>query len=467
MLDAYAAARAVRARRLSPVELLEGTLGAIEALDPQLNAFTVVLEDEARATAERLERAREGELGPLAGVPIAIKDHVWMRGAPATNGSLALADFVPDEDCACVGRLRGADAVIVGKTNNPEFCYRGTTENALFGLTRNPWALDRTPGGSSGGSAAAVASGMVPFALGTDGGGSIRIPSSFCGVAGHKPTFGLVPKEPGFKGWKTLSVDGPIARTVRDLAVTLQVMAGASPADDLTWPVPPGDLMTAVERADVAGLRVAASADLGFVPVEPEVRAAFHRALAALADAGWQLVDAHPPPEYPTAIWNTIATAEGFASEGPLLAEFEAQMTEGTVELLRAGERVSAGEYVDAQHERAAYTRAWSEFFLAHDLLLTPTMQLTAMPVGVLVPDQIDGEPVDPFFDDWCTFSYPANLTGQPAASVPIGVDAGGLPVGLQIMGRRWDDARVLGAAAAVEQVLPWADARPPVSRVG
>jgi Asp-tRNA(Asn)/Glu-tRNA(Gln) amidotransferase A subunit family amidase len=465
MLDAYAAARAVRARRLSPVELLEETLGAIEALDPRLNAFTVVLAEAARATAQRLERAGDEGLGPLAGVPIAVKDHVWMRDAPATNGSLALADFVPVEDCACVARLRAAGAVIVGKTNNPEFCYRGTTDNALFGLTRNPWALERTPGGSSGGSAAAVASGMVPFAVGTDGGGSIRIPSSFCGIAGHKPTFGLVPKEPGFKGWKTLSVDGPIARTVRDLALTLQVMAGASPADDLTWPVPAGDLVTAAERADVTGVRVAWSPDLGFAPVEPDVRAAFHRALAALADAGWELVEAHPPPTYPTPIWNTIATAEGYASEGPLLAEFAERMTEGTAELIRAGERVSAGAYIDAQHERAAYTRAWSEFFVAHDLLLTPAMQLTALPVGVLAPERIDGEPVDSFWDDWCTFCLPANLTGQPAASVPIGFDSGGLPVGLQIIGRRWEDARVLAAAAAVEQLLPWADAWPPVSR--
>ena len=465
MPDAYALAREVRARRLSPVALVEETLAAIDALDARLNAFTVVLADEARATAERLERADPDSLGPLAGVPIAVKDHIWMRGAPATNGSLALEHFVPEQDCECVARLRAAGAVIVGKTNNPEFCYRGTTDNRVFGATRNPWALDRTPGGSSGGSGAAVAAGMVPFALGTDGGGSIRIPSSFCGIAGHKPTFGLVPKEPGFKGWKTLSVDGPMARSVRDLALTLGVMAGASPADDLTWPVAVGDLVGAAERADVSGARIAWSVDLGFAPVERDVRTAFAAALDVLADAGWNLVEAHPPPIYPTAMWNTIATAEGYASEGPLLAEFEERMSEGIADLVRAGAGVSAGEYVNAQHERAAYTRAWSEFFLEHDLLLTPAMQLTALPLGVLVPQAIDGEPVDPFFDDWCSFCYPANLTGQPAASVPAGFGDGGLPVGLQIMGRRWEDARVLAAAAAVEQALPWADAWPPVSR--
>jgi Asp-tRNA(Asn)/Glu-tRNA(Gln) amidotransferase A subunit family amidase len=388
----------------------------------------------------------------LAGVPIAIKDHVWMRGASATNGSLALRDFVPDEDCACVSRLRDAGAVIIGKTNNPEFCYRGITDNAVYGLTRNPWDLGRTPGGSSGGSGAAVAAGMVPFALGTDGGGSIRIPSSFCGVAGLKPTFGLVPKLPGFRGWPSLSVDGPIARTVRDLALTLTVMAGAAAADDLSWPVPLRD------AADVTTLRVAFSEDLGLqAPVEPAVRAAFRDAIAALDS--WDLVEAHPPPMPPTRLWNAIALPEGFASEGALLAEHEAEMTEGTAEVIRAGERVTAAEYLDAQHERSLYTRAWGEFFAEHDLLLTPTMQLTAFPVGMLSPEAIDDEPIDPFFDDWCTFCLPANLTGQPAASVPIGT--GDLPIGLQIIGRRWEDATVLAAAAAVERALPWAERRP------
>jgi Asp-tRNA(Asn)/Glu-tRNA(Gln) amidotransferase A subunit family amidase len=449
-MDAWATAGEVRARRVSPVEVVEEALRAIDALDPQVNGFTVVLADEARARAREIE---PNPVGPLAGVPIAIKDHIWMRGAPATNGSIALRDFVPDEDCACVARLRDAGAVIVGKTNNPEFCYRGITDNAVYGLTRNPWSLDHTPGGSSGGSAAAVAAGMLPFALGTDGGGSIRIPSSFCGVAGLKPTFGLVPKLPGFRGWPTLSVDGPIARSVRDLALTLQVMAGPAAADDLTWPVPIGD------APDVSTLRVAFSEDLGFAPVEPAVREAFRRAIAALGS--WNLVEAHPPPVPPTALWNAVALAEGFASEGPLLAAHEAELTEGTAEIIRAGASITATEYLDAQHERSLYTRAWSEFFADHDLLLLPTMQLTALPVGVLSPTHIDGEPIDPFFDDWCTFCLPANLTGQPAASVPIGADAGGLPIGLQIIGRRWEDATVLAAAAAVEQVLPWADRRP------
>jgi Asp-tRNA(Asn)/Glu-tRNA(Gln) amidotransferase A subunit family amidase len=436
-LDASAAAEAVRNREVSPVELVEQALTAIEERDPEINAFTVVLAEEARATAKERERDPQGA---LAGVPIAIKDHVWMRGAPATNGSLALKDFYPDVDAVCVERLRDAGAVIVGKTNNPEFCYRGITDNAVYGLTRNPRNLERTPGGSSGGSAAAVAADMVPFALGTDGGGSIRIPASFCGIAGHKPTFGLIPKLPGFRGWPTLSVDGPLARTVRDLVLTLHVMAGTDPADDLTWPV-------ALHEREP--LRVAYSEDLGFAPVEPSVRKAFKETVAKLP---WIMQKAHPPPIPPTALWNAIALPEGYASEGPLLAEHEHQMTAGTAEIIREG-AVSANEYLDAQHERSLYTRAWSEFFADYDLLLIPTMQMTAFGVGMLSPASIDGQPIDQFFDDWCTFCVPANLTGQPAASVPIGADEDGLPIGLQIIGRRWEDLTVLAAAAQVERL--------------
>lgn len=467
--DAFTAAVAVRRREVSAVERLDETLKAIERLDSRLGAFTVVLAESARTAAEAVDRrlARGDDTGPLAGVPIAIKDHIWVRGAPATNGSLALADFVPDVDCACVTRLRDAGAVIVGKTNNPEFCYRGTTDNAVFGLTRNPWSLHHNPGGSSGGSAAAVASGMVPVSVGTDGGGSIRAPASFCGIAGHKPTFGLIPKEPGFKNWKTLSVDGPHASSVRDLAILVETMAGPSGADDLTWPVPVGDLLSAVERVDISGKRVAFSVDLGFVAVEREVRDCFEAALAALGAAGWKLEEASPPSVDPTPMWHTISVAEGYASEGHLLAEWESKMTEGAAQLLRAGQRTSACEYIDAQHERARYTCAWSQFFATYDLLLTPMMEVTALPVGQLRPEEIVGRQLDPSYDDWCMFCYPANLTGQPAASVPIGFGEGGLPIGLQIMGRRWEDGAVLEAAAAVEKVLPWGQNWPPVSVAG
>jgi Asp-tRNA(Asn)/Glu-tRNA(Gln) amidotransferase A subunit family amidase len=457
-LDAVGTAAAIRRGEISPVEAVEHALARIEALDGPINAFTVTLAAEAREQARAAERAvRSGEpVGPLHGVPVAVKDHIWMKGAPATNGSHAYRDFVPDDDAVPVARLRAAGAVIVGKTNNPEFCYRGYTDNRLWGLTRNPWNLERTPGGSSGGSGAAVAAGMVPAALGTDGGGSVRIPASFCGIVGHKPTFGLIPKEPGFMGWKTLSVDGPMTRTVRDSALLLDVMAGTDPADDMSYPGPAVDYLAAAAAADISGLRVAFSTDLGWAPVEPDVRAAFTAAVERFGATGCELVEAHPDAPDPTELWTFLAVCEGYASEGPLLERWERDMTAGVPELIRAGADKSAGDYVRAMHERAGFTRVWDAFFDEFDLLLTPTMQITAFGHGIEGPAEIDGRPVNPFFDDWCNLCYPANLAHQPAISVPCGFGADGLPVGLQITGRRFDDARVLAAAAAWERVAPW-----------
>jgi Asp-tRNA(Asn)/Glu-tRNA(Gln) amidotransferase A subunit family amidase len=462
--DGWATAAAIRAGELSAEAATRDALAAIDAYDGDLNAFTVTFADEALAAARAADErvAAGGHLPPLLGVPVSVKDHIWMRGKPATNGSLALENFVPDVDCVAVARLLDAGAIVVGKTNNPEFCYRGFTDNLVYGLTRNPWDLGRTPGGSSGGAGASVAAGMTPIALGTDGGGSIRIPAAFCGVVGHKPTFGLVPKEPGFRGWKTLSVDGPLATSTRDAALALSVLAGATAADDMTYPVPVGDLLGAVTRDDILPtLRIAWSDDLGWAPVEPDVLAAFHRALDALTDAGARLEPAHPATAYPSALWNTVALCEGWASEGALYAEWADRMSPGIAEIVAAGRDTPATDYVEAMHERAALTRAWAEFFATYDVVLTPMMQLTAFPVGVASPSSIAGTGVDPFFDDWCVLALPANLTGQPATSVPIGLGDDGLPVALQVMGPRWADATTLAVAAAVERVLGWGRPRP------
>ncbi|HKI16995.1 MAG TPA: amidase, partial [Isosphaeraceae bacterium] len=230
-MPALAVADSVRTGANSARAVAEATLARIAEVDEGLNAYTVVLADRALAQADDVDtRLASGEDLPLAGVPLAVKDHVWLAGAPATNGSRALAEFVPDADCVAVSRLVAAGAVVVGKTNNPEFCYRGDTDSPLWGLTRNPWDRNRTPGGSSGGSGVAVATGMAALAIGTDGGGSIRIPAAFCGIVGHKPSHGLVPTQPGFRGWPTLSVHGPMGRTVADVAAMLEVMAGTHPA---------------------------------------------------------------------------------------------------------------------------------------------------------------------------------------------------------------------------------------------
>jgi Asp-tRNA(Asn)/Glu-tRNA(Gln) amidotransferase A subunit family amidase len=461
--DGTGTAEAIRSGRTTATEAVAESLQRIHDLDGDLNAFTVTFADEARAAAAAADRqvAAGGPLPPLLGVPVSIKDHIWMADAPATNGSVALQHFAPAEDCTAVARLRDAGAIIVGKTNNPEFCYRGYTDNNLYGLTRNPWDRTRTPGGSSGGAAAGVSAGMTALALGTDGGGSIRIPASFCGVAGHKPTFGLVPKEPGFKGWKSLSVHGPITRSVRDCALMLEVMAGPAATDDTTGPL--GFSLAAVgEQPDLTGLRVAYSADLSILPVDNDVRRVFAEAVKWFEQLGCVMVSDHPDAEGTEALWNTIALTEGYASEGPLLAEFGDQMSPGIAELVAAGRDTTGAQYVDALHDKARYTRRWAEFFTGYDLLLLPSSQLTAFSVDLLTPTEIEGRPIDPFFDDWCAVYLPANLTGMPATSVPAGFGDGGLPVGVQVMGPRWSDALTLRAAAAFEQVVPWTGFRPP-----
>jgi Asp-tRNA(Asn)/Glu-tRNA(Gln) amidotransferase A subunit family amidase len=468
-LDAFDLARLIRAGEVSPVEAVEHTLERIEALDGRLGAFVATFPAQARAAAAIAERrARAGDHLPLLGVPISIKDHIWVKGTPATNGSLALRDFIPTEDCALVPRLREAGAIIVGKTNNPEFVYRGYTDNDVFGLTRNPWNLDRTPGGSSGGSGAAVAAGMAPLSIGTDGGGSIRIPACFCGIVGLKPTFGLVPKLPGFRGWPTLSVDGPMTRTVRDAGLLLSVIAGADPADDLSFPGPQVDyLRAALEPDGLAGLRIAFTEDMGFAPVDTAVRDAFRAALGRFAATGCELVQAHPDTGDTADLWWRIVSAESFASEGPLLAEHEAVMTPGTPEIIRSGEHLTAQDYLDAQHERARFTRSWAEFFTEFELLLAPSMQVPAFPVGQGAPDEVGGRPCDPLFEDWCSMIYVANLTNQPSLAVPIGRTPDGLPLGMQIIARRFADHTALRAGAAWQRLAPWEHEWPPLVRDG
>ncbi|HEY2271332.1 MAG TPA: amidase [Jatrophihabitantaceae bacterium] len=448
--DAWATAAAIRDGSLRAVEAVQRSLDRIAEVDDAINAFTVVTAD---AALERAHAVDAGIVrGPMAGVPVSIKDHVWVRGLPATNGSRALASFVADEDCVCVARLIAAGAIVVGKTNNPEFCYRGVTTNDLFGTTRNPHNLERTSGGSSGGAAASVAAGMVPLAVGTDGGGSIRIPSAFCGTYGLKPTFGLIPKMPGFRGWPTLSATGPIASSARDLALATSVMAGPSPADPLSYPGPPADYLAAVADLSLEGLRIAASSDLGISDVDPDVRAAFAAAVDSLdVSVMWR----HPDTEDPTALWDRIALPEGYASEGPVLEAHPDLVGHDAAQIVLAGASTSAHQYLDAQHERAAFQRSWDEFFENVDVLLAPAMPTTAFAIGRTAPASIDGRPVPASFDAWCALALPANLAGLPAACVPIGMGRDGLPVGLQVIGPRWSDATVLKVAAAIRVTTP------------
>ena len=469
-LPATELALRIREGELSPVEVVEAFLERIERVNPRVNAYCLVLEEEARKQAREAERAVKegGKLGPLHGVPIAIKDLTPMRGVRTTFGSRLFEGFVPSKDAAVVERLRRAGAIPLGKTNTPEFGWMGNTVNLLFGATRNPWKLDRTAGGSSGGSAAAVASGMAPFAEGSDGGGSIRIPSSACGVFGLKPTSGLVPMdlmvEVGLGPFGHVSpfmTHGPIARTVRDAALLLSVMVGFHEVDPFSLP-PPEEDYARVEEG-VKGLRVAYSPNLGYFEVDGRVEKAVGEAAWSFAELGAEVKEVTPPLPSKEEIEGAFQTlwVVAFSSYlGDLPPEEKEKLTPEVQALSELGKGISAVEYKRAEMVRGRVWLGMQELFREFDLLLTPTLATLPFPVDQLGPTEINGKEVNPLLG-WI-LTYPFNLTGHPAASVPCGW-VEGLPVGMQVVGRRFSERLILRACLSFESLRPWSHRRPPL----
>jgi aspartyl-tRNA(Asn)/glutamyl-tRNA(Gln) amidotransferase subunit A len=455
----------IAARELSPVELVDAVLDRIEALQPQLNAFCLVRAEETRAEAAAAEQAR-GELGPLHGIPISIKDLTSTQGIRTTFGSRAYADNVPDVDAVFVERLRNAGAILLGKTNTPEFGNKGVTDSPLNGTTANPWALDHTAGGSSGGAAAAVAAGLGPLAEGSDGAGSIRIPASCCGVVGYKPSFGRVPMYPR-NGYHTISHHGPLTRTVADAALMLSVMAGPDPRDPHVRTDAPADYVAAVREPEIAGWTIGFSPDLGHLPVEPEVAEIVARAARTFEDVGANVEDAPPLPDARapmTVIWRVVFEAIVREQIRPHVAP--EQMDPHLRELADAGERIDAAAYYDAVSLfRIALYHELEQLFRRYRLLVTPTLAVPPFPhpgEGRPGPDHVAGESVNPFLGWLLTYHF--NLSGQPAVSLPCGFSAAGLPIGLQIVGRPGADEDVLRAAAAFEAATGFSAQRPPLS---
>ena len=450
----------IRAKKLSPVEATDAVLARIAELNPKLNAFCLVAAESARAAAREAEIAvTKGEpLGPLHGVPVSVKDVLFTRGLTTTGGSRVFADHVPDEDAISVARVKAAGAVVLGKTNTSEFGHKAVTENPLFGATRNPWNPGLTPGGSSGGAAAAVAAGMGPLALGTDGGGSIRIPAAFCGVYGFKPSYGRVPHRSGFPGFAGVSHVGPITRTVRDAALVLGVIAGGDDRDRESLPREAGSYLEACE-GDVKGLHVAWSADLGYARVDARVAEVCGDAAAEFEALGCHVEVVNPGWEDPEAFFSTLIAAQFYAAWSDRLPDVEAQLDPTLVKLIRRGGTVTARDYVQALGRVEAYWREVHAFLERFDLLLMPTVAVLPFPAGQAPPREIAGGGVSVL--GWMPFTFPFNLTGQPAASVPAGWTGDGLPVGLQIVGRRHADATVLAASAAFEEARPWSERRP------
>ncbi len=436
-------------------------LARIEALNPGLNAFCLVTPDVARAAAREAEIAvmKREPLGALHGVPLSLKDVLYTRGIRTTGGSRLFGEFLPEEDTAAVGRLRAAGAVLLGKTNTSEFGHKGLTDNPTFGATRNPWNPARTPGGSSGGAAAAVAAGLGPIALGTDGGGSVRIPAAFCGLVGLKPSYGRVPQAPGFPGWEHVGHSGPLTRTVRDAAAVLDVIAGPDERDRTSLPREAGTYLAACD-GDVKGLHVAWTPDLGYAAVDPAVLDLCGNAAAEFEALGCHVEVVNPGWESPEEPFGTIVAAQFYAAWADELPAREAEMDPTLVRFIRRGGAVTARDYLSAMARVSAYWHEVQLFLARFDLLLTPTTAVAPFALDGRVPREIAGQEVSVL--GWMPFTYPFNLTGQPAVSVPAGWTDDGLPVGLQIVGRRHADRTVLAAAAAFEAACPWRDRRPP-----
>ena len=453
-------AQEIRDKKVSPVELTEALLARIEALNPRLNAFCLVTADVARRAAREAEIAvMKGEpLGRLHGVPLSIKDVIFTRGVRTTGGSRLFADMVPEEDAIAVGRLRAAGGVMLGKTNTSELGFLALTENLLFGATRNPWSLACTPGGSSGGAAAAVASGLGPLALGSDAGGSVRIPAAFCGVYGLKPSYGRVPEHPSFPGWEHVSHLGVIARSVRDAALMLDVIAGSDDRDRRSLPRDAGAYLDACEE-DIKGRLIGWTPDLGYAAVDPRVRALCENAAAEFESLGCHVEVVNPGWEDPEALFRTIVSAQFYAAWSDQLPAAESQLDPRLVTFIRRGGTVTAREYLAALREVERYWLEAQTFLSRFDLLLMPTVAVPPFEAEAGPPREIGGSDVSVL--GWMPFTYPFNLTGQPAASVPAGWTEDGLPVGLQIVGHLRQDRTVLAASAAFEAACPWSERRP------
>ncbi|KOX08780.1 amidase [Nocardiopsis sp. NRRL B-16309] len=457
LLAAYAAGD------LSPVEAVDAVLERVEQDNPALNAFCLVRPEEAREAARAsAERWRRGApVGALDGVPAAIKDIHLTKGWPTLRGSVTTHQEGPwTEDSPVVARLREAGAVFFGKTTTPELAWKGVTDSPLTGITRNPWDMSTTPGGSSGGSSAAVAAGMGPLATGTDGGGSIRIPASFTGTFGLKPTWGLVPHYPA-SPFGSLAHTGPMTRTVGDSALMLEVITRPDPRDWAALAPPGPGLADVRHRTDaeelVRGMRVAYSPTLNGLDVHPEVARAVAEAVAVFEELGARVEEVDPDLPESRDEFHVLWYSGAAKATEKLTARDRDLLDPGLREIIEEGLTYSAQDYLTAMALRMEMGARMGRFHTEYDLLLTPTMPITAFEAGLESPPEMAGER----WTAWAGFSYPFNMTQQPAASVPCGFDGAGLPVGLQIVGPRHADARVLAACRALEIARPWADRRP------
>ncbi len=460
-LSAVELAALVRGKEVSAVETTMSALERIDARNASLNAFVHVCADRALDDARGLDARIAGgeDVGALAGVPLGVKDLEDVGGLPTTYGSVAFRDHIAERDSVEVARLRGAGAVVIGKTNTPEFGYTCFTKNRVFGTTHNPWNLEHTPGGSSGGSSAAIAARMVPFSTGSDGGGSVRIPACYVGAYGFKPTFGRIPVGPeealGMQRWVDTVHYGPITRTVRDAALFLDVTAGYHPVDPNSLPKPERAYLSSLDDA-LPKLKIGFSRDLGYATVEPGVLREVEAAVEVFRGLGHEVVDLDITLPDTGYAWAFMCGAEdyGHLAGHPRAKGHEELFERSYWEGIKLAANLTHEQIAGFQHQRADLNYALADLFSQFDLLLTPMLPTEAFGAKGPFPKEIAGKPIENPIHV-VAFAYPFNLSGHPAATVRAGFGDKGLPVGLQIVAERHRDDLVLQASAAFERERP------------
>jgi len=442
--------------------VISAHLAQIERLNPRLNAIVTLHADEAMATARRADEAHaRGEaLGLLHGLPVAHKDLFLTRGMRTTFGSPIYSGFIPDHDSIVVERQRRAGAITLGKTNTPEFGAGSQTFNTVFGATRNPYDPSKTCGGSSGGAAVALAAGMVALADGSDLGGSLRNPANFCNVVGLRPSIGRVPQWPSQDAWGTLAVSGPMARTVEDVALFLRVLAGPDARDPISL-AQDGDRFGASLRREFAGTRVAWSADLGGLPVEPAVRAVLESQRGVFGDIGCGVEEASPDLSGADEVFQTLRGVSFVNAFGALLGEHRTKFKDTIRWNVELGRALSGTQLAAATLQRSQIFARMHDFMETYEFLIAPVNQVVPFPIDQEYPTEIDGVKMNNYLD-WMRSCSAITVTGHPAISVPCGFTPDGLPVGVQIIGRYRDEFGLLQFAHAFEQRTRIGERRPP-----
>lgn len=454
----------IRSRFLSPVELVKVYLNRIERINPFINAYCTVVPEMALQSAKETEAAirRGDELGTLHGIPVSIKDNTLTKGIRTTFGSKAFENFIPDQDALVVERLKRAGAVILGKTNCPEFAAGASTFNKVFGITRNPWNINFNSGGSSGGAAAVVAAGLGPLAEANDLGGSVRIPASFCGVVGIRPSPGRIPRYPSALCWDNLSVEGVIARTVNDAALMLDVVSGADDRSPISLANEETTFLEAIDNPNIKNLRIAWGGNLSLTPVDHEVIDIAKSATKVFLGLGCEVAEDAPDFSGTREI-ALILRGLRYVSlyyDQYMEPEFRNLANPLVIGNIEQGLTLSILDVAKAERQRSELWQRVRAFFDDYDLLMTPTAAVPPFSAETIYPTEINGKPMENYVD-WIMLTYAITLSGLPAISVPCGWSKKGLPIGLQIVGRRNAESTLLRAAAAYELAAPWVDKRP------